>query len=55
MVPEFIYVSVEVVLLGVGRGCDVIRVDLGGRRDVIGVSPNLLGVKGHSTEIGVRV
>ena len=49
--------SVEVVLLGVGRGCDVIRVGLGGRdvRSVIGVSPNLIGVKGHSTEIGVRV
>ena len=46
------------MLLGVGRGCDVIRVGLGGRRDVrsvIGVSPNLIGVKGHSTEIGVRV
>ena len=52
--------SVEVVLLGicVGRGCDVSRVGLGGRRDVrsvIGVSPNLIGVEGHSTEIGVRV
>ena len=51
--------SVEVVLLGicVGRGCDVSRVGLGGRRDVrslIGVSPNLIGVKGHITEIGVE-
>ena len=47
--------SVEVVLLGicVGRGCDVIRVGLGGRdvRSVIGVSPNLIGVKGHTDEI----
>ena len=44
--------SVEVAL------CDVSPGGLGGRRDVrsfIGVSPNLIAVKGRITEIGVNV